>query len=332
MTTKRIEYIDEIRGLAIILVVVGHLIQFNGVSTNNPVFEFIYSFHMPLFFAISGYITQKVTQITSFKQYILFVKKKIIALIIPLLAWSLLVTPFFLAEQWNAIGWNEVRQVIVSPGLWFLKMLFVILLFYGIFNWISHTTTKNVFVNFIFSITPPVLISLFVVYIGIMEANLIMFSYAFYLGVILSKYNKIEQFCMTDEVYGLTATVFLVLSTHWVFGGNFIDDIYKITVSTAAFIFFLNLFTKLNINSNAKQALQLFGRYSLAIYVIQFYLCGIYKGYTLIQIENINSIILFVITLAIAIPICYICVLIAKIIETNKLCNFFLLGKRINKK
>lgn len=137
---------------------------------------------------------------------------------------------------------------------------------------------------------------------------------------------------MTDGIYGLASIVFLILSTHWVFGGNFIDDIYKIIVSTAAFIFFLNLFTKLSINSKAKQTLQLFGRYSLAIYVIQFYLCGIYKGHTLIQIENINSIILFIITLVIAIPICYICVLIAKIIETNKLCNFVLLGKRINKK
>lgn len=256
MITKRIEYIDEIRGLAIMLVVVGHIIQCTGIPTNNPVFEFIYSFHMPLFFAISGYITQKVTRITSFKQYILFAKKKFIALIIPLLAWSLLITPFFLAEQWNTIGWNKVWQVLVSPNyLWFLKKLFVILLFYGMFNWISHTTNKNIFVNFIFSIFPPVLISLFVVYIGIMEVNLIMFSYAFYLGVILSKYNKIEQFCMTDGAYGLVATVFLVLSTHWVFGGNFIDDIFKIIVSTTAFIFFLNLFTKLSINFYTKQTL-----------------------------------------------------------------------------
>ena len=70
MSIKRLDYIDEIRGIAILLVVVGHIIQFNGISKNNSVFEFIYSFHMPLFFAISGYITQKVTNITNTKQYI----------------------------------------------------------------------------------------------------------------------------------------------------------------------------------------------------------------------------------------------------------------------
>ncbi|MFK2101644.1 acyltransferase family protein [Bacteroides fragilis] len=47
---QRIEYVDYMRGIAIILVVIGHLIQFNGFPTSNPVFEFIYSFHMPLFF------------------------------------------------------------------------------------------------------------------------------------------------------------------------------------------------------------------------------------------------------------------------------------------
>lgn len=73
---QRLEYIDFCRGIAILLVVIGHLIQFNGIVTSNPVFEFIYSFHMPLFFAISGYITQKVTHIETGKQYLLYLKKK----------------------------------------------------------------------------------------------------------------------------------------------------------------------------------------------------------------------------------------------------------------
>ena len=63
MNEKRLQYVDIMRGIAITLVTTGHLLQFNGLPTNNPIFEFIYSFHMPLFFAISGYITHKVTLI-----------------------------------------------------------------------------------------------------------------------------------------------------------------------------------------------------------------------------------------------------------------------------
>lgn len=52
---NRIAYIDALRGFAILLVIVGHLIQFNYSSgIENPIFNIIYSFHMPLFFFISG--------------------------------------------------------------------------------------------------------------------------------------------------------------------------------------------------------------------------------------------------------------------------------------
>lgn len=56
---QRIEYVDYMRGIAIILVVMGHLIQFNGFPTSNPVFEFIYSFHMPLFSQLVGISLKK---------------------------------------------------------------------------------------------------------------------------------------------------------------------------------------------------------------------------------------------------------------------------------
>lgn len=159
MSIKRLDYIDEIRGIAILLVVVGHIIQFNGISKNNSVFEFIYSFHMPLFFAISGYITQKVTNITNTKQYITFLKKKFIALIIPLLTWSLVVNKLFLKEKWNTLNWSDIQNVLISPGLWFLQVLFVILCFYGIFNWISSKKIRiNPIINFLISLNSATLL------------------------------------------------------------------------------------------------------------------------------------------------------------------------------
>lgn len=326
---KRIDYIDEIRGVAILLVVMGHIIQFNGIKTSNPVFEFIYSFHMPLFFAISGYITQKVTNITNAKQYILFLKKKFIALIIPLFTWSLIVNKFFLKEEWNTLNWSDIQDVLISPGLWFLQVLFVILCFYGIFNWISSNAKINPIINFLISIIPIILLSLLMVYFDLMEINLIMFSCAFYLGVILSLYNFIEKLFTKTIIYAITIVAFLILSTHWTYNGNYIDDILKITISTTAFIVLLNLFTRIELPNRIKHSLQLFGKYSLAIYVIQFYLCRFSSKQIEINENIINPIILFIITIIIAIPICYICVAIAKMIETNKLLNFLMLGKRI---
>lgn len=51
----RVEYIDAMRGFAILTVVIGHLIQRNiDNGTSHPLFDLIYSFHMPFFFFICG--------------------------------------------------------------------------------------------------------------------------------------------------------------------------------------------------------------------------------------------------------------------------------------
>lgn len=47
---KRIEWIDSIRGLGIVLVILGHM------SIPEILRQFIFSFHMPLFFIVSGWL------------------------------------------------------------------------------------------------------------------------------------------------------------------------------------------------------------------------------------------------------------------------------------
>ena len=67
---QRSSYLDFVKGIAIILVVFAHSIQYGNGSDyllkeeffNNPCFIFIYSFHMPLFMLISGYLFFNSTQ------------------------------------------------------------------------------------------------------------------------------------------------------------------------------------------------------------------------------------------------------------------------------
>ena len=54
---KRYDFIDYAKGLAIMLVVIGHLLQYNFSGTSSKgLFDLIYSFHMPLFMFLSGYV------------------------------------------------------------------------------------------------------------------------------------------------------------------------------------------------------------------------------------------------------------------------------------
>lgn len=50
--SSRIEYIDRLKGLAILAVVMGHIIYFVFHLSDDPVWGYIYSFHVPLFIFI----------------------------------------------------------------------------------------------------------------------------------------------------------------------------------------------------------------------------------------------------------------------------------------
>ena len=73
---KRVEWIDSLRGLAMFLVILGHSFYIR----NNKIRNYLYSFHMPLFFFISG-LTTKRKDIS----FIEFIKKKAKNLLLPYL-------------------------------------------------------------------------------------------------------------------------------------------------------------------------------------------------------------------------------------------------------
>ena len=64
MKQRRSVYLDIVKGLLIIMVVLAHCIQFGSGRMSydemrclsDPVFKWIYGFHMPLFMLVSGYL------------------------------------------------------------------------------------------------------------------------------------------------------------------------------------------------------------------------------------------------------------------------------------
>lgn len=116
MTKERNVTIDVMRGITIILVVVGHLIKYESYP-----FKLIFSFHMPIFFLLSGYCsTLKMLEADklSFGKY---VWKKIKSIYIPMLIASFLVN-LVLGTTENVT--SAPLKFIYSPGDWFLQTLF----------------------------------------------------------------------------------------------------------------------------------------------------------------------------------------------------------------
>lgn len=60
MEIVRDPYLDIVKGMLILFVVFGHMLESGYGAMGNTLYHFIYSFHMPLFIFISGYLTKSV--------------------------------------------------------------------------------------------------------------------------------------------------------------------------------------------------------------------------------------------------------------------------------
>lgn len=133
MTTgeKRIGYFDVLKGIAIYMVVMGHVLTYGITGTEPSVtFRLIGSIHMPLFFFISGYFTVKETG-RGFAQVSL--TRRFIQLIVPMVAVSTLwiyYYPHSSLQKHLVCTFPALWGNLWKNGYWFTPVLFAIILLY----------------------------------------------------------------------------------------------------------------------------------------------------------------------------------------------------------
>lgn len=135
---KRNVYIDILRAIAILLVIVGHI----PYPTFSPILhKFIYAFHIPLFFFVSG-------MTLSFQDYSKFNFKQMLAkrfhrIYLPYLLWGIILAfPNFSLITIPKIiyGTHQSIASVTNSSLWFLPVLFLSLI---ILDLIFVTLTKR---------------------------------------------------------------------------------------------------------------------------------------------------------------------------------------------
>lgn len=132
--------LDIARGITIVLVVIGHYIPDNSPQWYVIFHRFIYSFHMPLFLFISGFIYM---QTLKNEPYFSFIKRKVRRLMIPYLVTSSLIITIKLLASSNSSLENPVSifsyiEMFYLPAagyfLWFIWVLFTIFLIIPLFS------------------------------------------------------------------------------------------------------------------------------------------------------------------------------------------------------
>lgn len=210
MNYQRLTYIDNAKGFAILLVVIGHVIQMMyspGSADQNVMWRYIYSFHMPFFMLLSGLVTV----FTPHKA--LLIKKigrRFVQLIIPFCSWGVVWT--------CTINNVPFHRIFITPdlSLWFLWALFFINLAYYI---ALYVCSKLKWLNKV--------VAVLLVYPFLMLASelangalgtyfLVVFYPYFLIGVIIGQYKSmLLKWKFTESVSIVSGSLFVLLAYYW---------------------------------------------------------------------------------------------------------------------
>lgn len=146
MNKKRVESIDILRGIAIILMMAGHV---GGVPPY--VDKYIHMFHMPVWFFISGWFYKSSSQ-----PLLKIAKEKARSLLVPYVIWGILEYPVWLFSNRhvtrskveplvNLFTFNTNDVMPMAGALWFLTSLFFAELIYILVDkYIKKTWCKEI--------------------------------------------------------------------------------------------------------------------------------------------------------------------------------------------
>ena len=134
--------IDVLYTIGILLVLVGHShpsdwSQFQGTALHR-IIVFIYTFHMPLFFFIAGFLFQNSDRLNR-DGYWKWINDKALRLLTPYFVWSLIAAiPKYYVENGTLVGvLTEIFDVFIKPRasvwghFWFIPVLFLTYALYG---------------------------------------------------------------------------------------------------------------------------------------------------------------------------------------------------------
>ena len=127
----RLLHLDAIKGLAILLVIMGHIHIF-AARAEHPMYSYFMAFikavHMPLFFLIAGYFSQR--PVSTLPQLGRYLKDKTIRLITPALLFLGLLT------LWNRGTIDLSLKGLLEAHYWFTPALFIYLLVFLLQRWV----------------------------------------------------------------------------------------------------------------------------------------------------------------------------------------------------
>ena len=325
---ERYKELDLMKGIGIILVYLGHSFNFPNFKWTK-IFLFLgsatYSFHMPLFFFISGLLSNTNKKIILEKFY----KGKIKRLLIPYFFINLIdFIPRTLFPKLVNSKFGGIKEILFygTKISWFVYTLFIIFMIFPFLD--KYILKKDKY--YLFGV-----LLIILNYLKIFE-NIKVFSFRtmigyllyFYLGYIIKPFykEKIKKGIGSQNfTFFIISIVFLGFSYKY----HYINYFSSVLFAILGTLFVLNLSLRIKVDTNIYKFLTFLGINSLTFYLIEGFITVVYRVILLRIISMEHSYLLVSIFFILRVLTAYI---IVKFIIAKSSILSFLLGASVEKK
>jgi fucose 4-O-acetylase-like acetyltransferase len=274
------DYIMEMqvaRGIGILLVTVGHSEPVKSVFPH--LFNVIYSFHMPLFFFLSGFFSMKFANISSLDEWRAVAPKRLVNLIIPYFTITACFSFFkYFVPQWAVhpvapehLLYAALVDPTINPAkfLWFLYSLIAMRL-------VTPFLTK---VGWYVMLPVLVLFNLLVLDIRPLAIGLIIYYLVFYYSGILASTMQ-DGFLKALKKRIVTLGALIIFAGGYAVSKEFYTSALALIVAFSGIVFVLSL-CFCYIDYLPRKFFETMGKYSFPIYLLQYFF--IYPLYLLLD-------------------------------------------------
>lgn len=323
----RVIYLDFIKCIGIICVIYGHVELFGFGLSGSIVSDLIYTFNMPAFFFVSGYLALKSRKAIS--EYLINAWKKITMLLIPTIIFSLL----WALSRKTGIDFTEG-----FGKYWFGCVLLECFIIYYIVCLVTKTEKQQLIFMTILSVAGIGYLSTGAgdKYLEVIELNhLTKYLHFFTLGMFAKYFSKYYLRILDSELLrticvGLFFIIFFMLRYEELFPNileRLLNDILLRYLGLYIVVMLLYESSK-QVKSDGRCAkiINLVAKNSFGIYLLQYFFLPDFRGQG--WISNVDPFTIFIICAFFSLICTLVCLMVITVLsKSNVLCRY-VLGKR----
>lgn len=294
--------IDYIRGIAILLVLLGHTVSNNGIGdfADSGLYKIIFALQMPLFMLVSGYVTKYTKSLDTGRKLLSFFGRRSLGYLLPWVVWTFFRGFAFggwtlgtLKPEIHSLFWN------MDSGYWFLISLWTICIVWGIGSFLANKLSESNILRVFLCVGFAVVFSVGLFFIGLkmglsffnIKLTLYYVPY-FFLGYIFSSFyelfkNKKAFHLVQTIVVALSFIIFITISASCniffldeSFSGIVIRMICSLTGCISVIYFAVRFFEEFKsclLIERIKSCITVIGRESLGFYLIHYMFLNIIR-------------------------------------------------------